>query len=55
MARCVVEWWGVLLVQVVLGGLWVVLYGFCWLRVISGGATSQHTEELTLYCTHERT
>ena len=48
--------------QVVLGDFWVVLDGFCWLRVTSGGfkgsavlvviSFSQHTEHLTLYCTH---
>ena len=50
------------LVQVVLSGFWVVLDDFCWLKVISDDLRwfavlvvtpmSQHTEELTLYCTH---
>ena len=50
--------------QVVLGGFWVILDDFCWLRVISDGfrwfaalvvkPISQHTEHLTLYCTHGR-
>ena len=45
--------------QVVLGGFWVVLDGFFWLRVTSDGfkwfavlvvtSISQHTENLTLY------
>ena len=64
-ANCTVRWWGVPLVQVVLGGFWVVLDGLCWLRVTSDGfrwfavlvftSISQHTEHLTLYCTHGRT
>ena len=51
--------------QVVLGGFWVVSDAFSWLRVISDGfrwfavlvvtRISQHTEELFLYCAHERT
>ena len=51
--------------QVVLGGFWVASEGFCWLWLISVGfrwfgvlvvtRTSQHTQELFLYCTHERT
>ena len=51
--------------QVVLGGFCVVLDGFCWLRVTSDGfrwftvlvvtPILQHTEHLTLYCTHGRT
>ena len=51
--------------QLVLGGFWVVLDDFCWLRVISDGfrwfavliikPISQNTECLTLYCTHGRT
>ena len=59
------EWRGVPVKQVVSGGFWVVSDGFCWLRVISNGfrwfavlvvtRISQHTEELFLYCTHERT
>ena len=49
---------------IVLGGFWVVLDGFCWLRVTSYGfrwfavlvaSILQHTEHLTLYCTHGRT
>ena len=50
--------------QVVFNGFWVVSNGFCWLRVISDGfkwfavlvvtPISQHTEELTLYCTYGR-
>ena len=64
-ARCAVTGWGVLLVQVVLGGFWVILGGFFWLRVTSDGfrwfvvlavtSVSQNTEHLTLYCTHGRT
>ena len=56
---------GVPLVQVVLGGFWGVLDGFCWLRVTSDGfrvfavlvvtSISQHTKHLTLYCTHGHT
>ena len=56
---------GVPLQQVVSGIFWVVSNGFCWLRAISDGfrwfavlvvaRISQHTEELFLYCTHERT
>ena len=44
--------------QVVLGGFWVVLDDFCWLRLTSGGfrwfavlvvtSTSQHTELFTV-------
>ena len=51
--------------QVVLGGFWVVSDGFCWLRVISNDfrwfavlvvpPILQHTENVTLYCTHGRT
>ena len=51
--------------QVFLGGFWVVSDGFYWLRVTSDGfrwfavlvvtSISQHTEHLTLYCTHGRT
>ena len=65
MPCCVVGWFGVLLVQVVLGGFWVVLDGFCWVKVTSDGfrwlavlvviSISQRTERLTLYCTHGRT
>ena len=61
----VVGWWGVPLVQVILVGFWVVWDGFCWLRGTSDGfrwfavlvvtSVSQHTEHLTLYCTHGRT
>ena len=49
---------------IVLSGFWVVLDGFCWLRVTSYGfrwfavlvaSILQHTEHLTLYCTHGRT
>ena len=29
--------WGVTLVQVVLGGFWVVSDGFCWLRITLDG------------------
>ena len=57
--------YSVTLVQVVLDGVWVVLDGFCWLRVTSDGfrwfavlvvtSVSQNTEHLTLYCTHGRT
>ena len=53
------------LVQVALGGLWVVSDGFCWWRVTSDGfrwfavlvvtSISQRTEHLALYCTHGRT
>ena len=63
-----VGWWVVSLVQVFLGGFWLVSDCFCWLRVISDGfkwfqmvsgvlivtPISQHIEELTLYCTHGR-
>ena len=65
MPRCAVGWLGVLLVQVVLGGFWVVLDDFCWLRVTSDGfrwfavlvvtSVLQHTEHLTLYGTHAGT
>ena len=58
-AHCVVGWWGVLLVQVDLGGLWLVSDGFCWLRVILDGfswfadlvvkSISQHAVHLTLW------
>ena len=51
--------------QVVLGGFWVVLDGFCWVKVTSDVfrwlavlvviSISQRTERLTLYCTHGRT
>ena len=51
--------------QVVLGGFWVVLDDFCWLRVTSDGfrwfavlvvkSILQHIEHLTLYCTHGST
>ena len=51
--------------QVVLGSFWVVLDGFCWLRVTFDGfrgfaasvvtSISQDTEQLTLYSTHSRT
>ena len=61
-ARCAVGWWGVTLVQVVLGGLCVVSDSFCWMKVTLDGfswlvvlvvtSISQHTERLTLYCTH---
>ena len=64
-ARCALGWWGVPLVQVVLGGFWMVLDGVCWLRVTSDGfrwfavlvvtSVSQHTEHLTLYRTDGRT
>ena len=64
-ARCAVEWQRVPVKQVVSGGFWVVSDGFCWLRVISNGfrwfavlvvtRISQHTEELFLYYTQERT
>ena len=57
--RYAVGWWGVPLVQVVLGSFWVVLDGFCWLRVTFDGfrgfaasvvtSISQDTEQLTLY------
>ena len=60
---CVEGW--LPLVQVALGGLWVVSDGFCWLRVTSDGfrwfavlvvtSISQHTEHLALDCTHGRT
>ena len=60
---CVEGWLS--LVQVALGGLWVVSDGFCWLRVTSDGfrwfavlvvtSISQRTEHLALYCTHGRT
>ena len=53
------------LLQVVLGGFWVVMDWFCWLRVTSDGfrwfadlvvtSISQHTEHLTLYRTDGRT
>ena len=53
---------GVPLMQVVLGGFWVVSDGFCQLRMISDGfrwfavlvvtPVSKHTEKLTLYYTH---
>ena len=56
---------GVPLVQVVLSGFWVVSDGFCWLKVISVvlkwfavlvvTPISEHTEELTLYCTDGHT
>ena len=62
---CVVGWLGVLLAQVVLGGFWVVLDGFCWVRVTSDGfrwfavllvtSISQRTERLTRYYIHGRT
>ena len=65
MSRCAVGWLGFLLAQVVLGGFWVVLDDFCWVRVTSDGfrwftvlvvtSVSQSTERLTLYCTHGRT
>ena len=55
---------GIPLGQVVLCGFWVVLDSFCWLRVISdvfrwfavlvNTPIPQHTEELTLSCTHGR-
>ena len=64
-ARCAVEWREVPLVQVVLGGFWVISGGFCWLRITSDGfmwfavlvvtSISQHTEHLTLYYTYGRT
>ena len=51
--------------QVVLGGFWVVLDAFCWVKGTSDGfrwfavlvviSISQRTEHLTLYCTHGRT
>ena len=51
--------------QVVLGGFWVVLDNFCWLRVISDGfswfavlvvkSVLRYTEHLLFYCTHGRT
>ena len=60
LACCVVRWWGVPLLQVVLGSFWVISDGFCWLRVTLDGfrwfavlvltSVSQHTEHLTLYC-----
>ena len=53
------------LVQVILGGFWVILDSFYWLGIISGGfrwfavlavtQVSQHAEQLTLYYTHGRT
>ena len=65
---CLVAWWGwlgVLLAQVVLGSFWVVLDGFCWVRVTSDGlrwfavllvtSISQRTEHLTCYYIHGRT
>ena len=65
MPRCAVGWLGVLLARVVLGGFWVVLDDFYWMRVTSDGfrwfavlvvtSISQSTERLTLYCTHGRT
>ena len=65
MSRCAGGWLGILLVQVVLGSFWVVLDGFCWVKVTSDGfrwlavlvviSISQRTERLTLYCTHGRT
>ena len=65
MSRCAGGWLGILLVQVVLGGFWVVLDGFCWVKVTSDGfrwlaalvviSISQRTERLTLFCTHGRT
>ena len=65
MSRCAVGWLGILLVQVVLGGFWVVFDGFCWVKVTSDGfrwfavlvviSVPQRTERLTLYCTHGRT
>ena len=64
-ARRAVGWWGLPLVQLVLSGFWVVLDGFCWLRVTSDGfrwfavlvvtSVSQHTEHLPLYYTRCRT
>ena len=64
-ARCAVGWRGVPLVQVVLGGFWVVSDSFCSLKVTLDGfswfvvllvtSISQHTEHLTLYCTDGRT
>ena len=63
----VARWGGqwVSLVQVALGVFWVVLDGFCWLRMISDGCRwfailvvtpiLQYTEELSLYFTHSRT
>ena len=57
--------WGVLLLQVVLGGSWVVSDSFCWLRMILGGfrwfavlvitPILQHTEKLILYYAQSRT
>ena len=65
LARCMAEWRRVPVKQVVSGGFWLVSDGFCRLRVISDGfrwfavlvvtRISQHTEELFLYHTHERT
>ena len=46
---------GVLLVQVVLGGFWGVSDGFRGFAVLLVTSISQHTEHLTLYCTHGRT
>ena len=65
LARCVVEWWGVPIKQVVSGGFCVVSDGFCCLRVISDGfrwfavlvvtRIAQHSQELFLHWAHERT
>ena len=65
MSSYAVGWLGILLVQVVLGGFWVVSDGFCWVRVTLDGfrwfavlvvtSVSQRTEHLTLHCTHGRT
>ena len=59
------KWRGVQVKQVVLGGFWVVSDGFSWFWLILDGfrwsavlvvaVILQQTEELFLYCTHERT
>ena len=68
MGRCTVGSRGFPVVQVVLGGFWVVSDGFCWFQVILVILDGlrwfailvvtrilQHAKELFLYCIHGRT
>ena len=62
-----VRWggWGVALVQVDLGGFWLVLDSFCrqriildsfrWFVILVVTSIAQHSEELPIYYTHGRT